>query len=714
MNRRRALSPIVLAVVLVVAWSASTAPSAWAESQQSRQMTVVIADGEAVRASSSGPALLRSLVGLISMLQDGPVTFVSVDDPSDFLGPFKSTDRDFRAIQDHIEASLVSPPSSSGADLPDALAEAHGLLGEARADAGSAVYVVTGFSPRADFSVRTRHTATLIPRFGDRGWVINGVSLPGSSSGALKYLSALASGSGGDTFELSVSDGFSHMADSILGSGARGSLFEASSRRLTRNEVMTSLVKVPPGTRETTILFARESAYGSLRLSNPSGLEASAGDRTASYVLESPYIVVWKLTDPAPGNWRIDVRGMEGLVSSWQRSTNKYSLVLDSSGPQPLDAPISLVAHVEEDGGPVLLKDAQLSAAVTGPGGAKTIHEMKGRGDGTDPDGWDGYFSVTLAPLPVEGSYKVDLELSWPGQDYRISSQTSFEASPFPSIQVKPSAVGELRLNERIQVATVFVHVDGAPYAVEEGALTALLSSPDGETADVEMIPRRLFGSGPTWEYDVYLRPQQEGAHSLVYRLDVPYAGREYRYTAGAFAFSSVAPPPVASEASSPAPVPVVAPQPVAASSAPASEVPAAAGFPWVAMAVAMTLATGIAAAAGYLLTRPRPYGYLYDDKDEPLVDFAKVKRHPVVEFLFRSSIRGNELNVPGLEGLMFNFSRDRIRLFSGKEHPTVRVNNQPLTSQATIRDRTWIGTGGRLYTFLTDASLSPESAGAD
>jgi hypothetical protein len=62
----------------------------------------------------------------------------------------------------------------------------------------------------------------------------------------------------------------------------------------------------------------------------------------------------------------------------------------------------------------------------------------------------------------------------------------------------------------------------------------------------------------------------------------------------------------------------------------------------------------------------------------------------------------------------MFNFSRDRIRLFSGKEHPTVRVNNQPLTSQATIRDRTWIGTGGRLYTFFTDPSLSPESAGAD
>ena len=56
---------------------------------------------------------------------------------------------------------------------------------------------------------------------------------------------------------------------------------------------------------------------------------------------------------------------------------------------------------------------------------------------------------------------------------------------------------------------------------------------------------------------------------------------------------------------------------------------------------------------------------------------------------------------------------KDRIDVKSFGEHSTVRVNNQPLIDSATIADKTWIGTGGKLYTFLNSLrSLPPNPPG--
>ena len=97
-----------------------------------------------------------------------------------------------------------------------------------------------------------------------------------------------------------------------------------------------------------------------------------------------------------------------------------------------------------------------------------------------------------------------------------------------------------------------------------------------------------------------------------------------------------------------------------------------------------------------------------------PLVDFAAIRRRPLVELLRRGSISGGELGLPGLEGVVFRFARDRIRMISRGDHPTVRINNQPLDGQAMIENRTWIGVGGKLYTFLVSPSSAYEAAGAD
>ena len=65
-------------------------------------------------------------------------------------------------------------------------------------------------------------------------------------------------------------------------------------------------------------------------------------------------------------------------------------------------------------------------------------------------------------------------------------------------------------------------------------------------------------------------------------------------------------------------------------------------------------------------------------------------------------------MNIPGFEGLVFHFMKDRIDVKSFGEHSTVRVNNQPLIDSATIGDKTWIGTGGSCIRSSTRRSLPP------
>jgi hypothetical protein len=120
-------------------------------------------------------------------------------------------------------------------------------------------------------------------------------------------------------------------------------------------------------------------------------------------------------------------------------------------------------------------------------------------------------------------------------------------------------------------------------------------------------------------------------------------------------------------------------------------------------VALVIVLATG-----AFLLTRQEPYGYLYNDRDEPLVNFSKLPRNPLIAFLYRGSVRGKELGIQGLEGIVFHFSRDRVRVTKvNGDGPTVRMNNEPLIDETVVEDKSWIGSGGKLYSFI----MSPPSA---
>ena len=741
---------VFLTVAAVAAFFFVNVGVSEAESVGARQMAVVIADRDAIRASEDSGYLFESLFGLLTTLRpEDRMAFVPVQEPEDVVGPVGGAEADLRLMIADIDSIMAGTPLEP-ASLVDAMVEASSVMGDERALSGSDVYLIVADDARVALDRQHSNLAPLLSRFQENGWRVNGIMLPETTSSVKQFLGKMAEDSGGSVYDLSAEGGLTELGQAILSEDLRGSLSPLGQRDLYPSEVMTTAVDVSPGTEETTVIIVKETPDGSLQISNPDGLDSSQGDRSSSRVIETPHVVAWKLTDPAVGSWMVDIGGVEGRVSVWSHSTNRYSLVLGNSEPIPTGQPATISAYITEDGRPVKLHGITVVARLTTPDGANLAYTMNDNGENGDVVSGDGYYSVGLGPLQSIGEYETVLEMWWPDHTYMVSSGSSFTTSAFPAIRVEPGKLNELESGVRALVATVYVHVQGEPYAIQSEQLTASIGTPfeqgrraalgQGKVAQgtegqslptptsapegfglLEVEPQRLFGDGPAWEYQVYYTPSSEGRRDLFFDLDLEYSGVRYAHSSEALRLTSLAPvvpevapvvpevapvAPVAAEISPPA-VPVTVPVTISPTSVTVvAETQSMAVWP-VVVALVLIIAV-IAAVLAYLLTQARPRGYLYNDLNEPIVDFSKLKRGPAVALFLKNLVPGRDLNVPELSGLVFMFTRSGVKLRSAGEHPTVRVNNQPLINEAEIDDQTWIGSGGKLFTFMLSPAQDP------
>ena len=670
-------------------------------------MVVVLVDRPAVAASDDGVGLVISFLGLMSTLaHERPFAFAYVDGPETFTVPVAPAEPSFATTRVLFEDELRYPAPGGRSRLGEALGSTFELLQEHAALSGSTVYLITGDAASMDLNEESGRLLPVASGFGDNGWSIIGLTLPGTSAGFRDFVAGLSEASRGEALELSVPDGLKRVADMVLRDDTKGSLAAMRQGPIAANAVFTSALDIAPGTLEAVLLFFKEGPYTSLRLSNPSGFEASSGDRTSSTVVETPHVVAWRLVDPAPGRWTVDVRGSDGAVSAWHYAVNKYRLSLESFGVVPVDQATTIVAALTDGSRLVSLDDVEVRAEITAPDGTTVVHVLRDDGASGDSVAGDGYYSGSIPPLPLSGDYRVELGLTWPEYGHGVSSPAAFEAQPFPRIEFAPLATEELELGLRHRVAIISVLVAGQPYAIPTDRLSWELASNIEQSGALDIVPRRIVGQGRAWEYDVYFAPEKGGFQTLVVRIDIEYAGRRFSHTSESLVLS--APMPTA-ELLPPAKPVAEAPPP----SVPEQEPPAEpitvdpSAFPWGLTAGLLAAALVVVAVSLYWYTRQRPYGYLYDESKDLLVDFGGLKRRPIMGLLFRSLVRGDETGVPGLEGVRFSFFRDRVGMSIRPDAATVRVNNQPVVGETSVRDRTWIGTGGRLYSFLFSAEQS-------
>ena len=724
--RRPAIIILVLALLAGTQWASAQDVSA--DVSFSRPITTVIVDGFSARSSEDAADLAISFLGLLDTLQGDDLFMLMVtDDATHFVGPYRPTDPAYNKARADFDAILRWPVTIRSDGLDKALIETHAALSEERAAEGSDVYLLVGDSPHNDFNSLSSSIKPIVARMANQGWNVSGVSLPGASNSARSFLDQIASASGGHMVDLTTHVGLTAAAHVVLGQQARGTLTEVGSRTLTPYEIMSSVVSVAPGTSTASIFIFRESEQGSFQLSDPTGFAISE-ERTVYRVQETPNAVVWEIEDPLPGHWKIDGRGIDGNVSVWDHSSNSYRIVLEPLGTVPLREPATVVAYIAEGDRVVKLGDAQILANVSSPDGSSFKLEMHDDGVGADKAAGDGLYSTQLPALSAAGDYDVEMELYWADFNYSLTSFATFRSEAYPSILVESLDVGELAPGERTHVADVLVHIDSAPYAVPAEALIPVVNAAPGSDVEVELVARSLFGDGPAWDYDVFLTVSEPGTYSIALQLNSEFGGAM---------FSKLSEMVVLRSAGSPAPVaapPVerpIAVQPAAVEPAvqPAAVEPAVppvvavpetdavtpepASLPWVALLVLLPILAVAAGVGISFLVQTRPYGYIYGDRDERLVDFSAIRRDAFAAVFRRSYVRGAELGIPGLENVAFKFSGNEIHVYKDRSsQSTVRVNNQPLIDQVVVQNRTWIGARGKLYTFLTEAPGLIEGAG--
>ena len=722
MRRARMVSIGSAVIAVLLGWLVASSPAAFAETDSRQEMAVIVVDSSSVSESEQATPLALSLIGLMASQKDGGnVVFVDTGQPGEAIGPFTASDSDFASIRSAIVERLGAGPSHGEQSIVEALDEARSILTAFAAPTGSSIYVALGGNENFAFDELSFTVSPIVSKIAEQGWTINGLSLKASDQTAAQFLDAVSRPTGGGVFSLSAGTDLKSLADHVFGVEAASSIEVFASKTLVDAPLSTSRIPIMPGTEETTLYFFKESTAGSFLLIKPSGQVASNGDGLSSQIVDNEHLVIWRLVNPVAGNWKVETLGVDGNISVWGHAADRYDLVLRATSPMPTGEPNTIVAYAAQDGRTAVLKGVRMFAHIESPDSSVTSYELFDNGTRGDSKAGDGYYSVILPSFDMAGSYAVTLNLRWLGLDHGTSSNHVLEVRPFPAFHVETGQVRDLVPGEATNIGTVSIHLDGGPFAVDPSDIEIGLATSAENSGMLELVPHRLYGDGSAWQFDMLFTPSDFGSETLQFSLSLEYGGRTFTEPSSSIAISTVpselppmiiAPAAVEEKPTSADPEPVApAKVPVAGVAVPA--VPQSA-VPWLVIAILVATAIPIAAGVAYFLTRPKPYGYIYTESEEVLVDFSNLERRPILRFFYRGLIRGSELNIPGFEGLVFHFMKDRVDVKSFGEHSTVRVNNQPLIDSATIADKTWIGTGGKLYTFLNSPIPPAEPAGAD
>lgn len=722
--RKIAFATTLIAIVLL-SWAASQQAAVSADAKEPLYMALI--DRHATGASQENRGLAASFVGLMSTFREGQrIGFITAGDEA-AIGPSVSGSVEHRSDYREILARLSDPAPVAVPDLSASLAYAHELMKFQGADEGSTLYVVSGGELEGDAPAESTPLEHIIGEFNSEGWQIVSIALPGSSSYADGFMSEVSGGTGSARFPLGTPDELKVIADSILSQDARGTLFEIGNDDLAADDVFTATLNIAPSTTTASLVFFKEGPTGSLSLRNPSGVEASEGDRALSSVIETPYMVVWTLVDPAPGKWTVEVRGREGFISAWHYPKHTLNIDFVSFESVPFDQRVDLVAFISDGERRVAASGIEMRAMVTAPDGKASSHVLNDNGELGDAVSGDTYYSTTLPPLGAAGEYQVELELYWPQYEHSISTRKVVTAQAFPSVDVDLTATENLTPGDRVKIGSAVVNIDGQSYAIPIDRISAGAASEHGGAVD--LVPQELLNTGHAWAFDIMFTPVEEELHTLVLRLDMEYASRDYSFTTDSMVLSSVIPPAPPAVAPQPPAAPV-APEPAVAPPPPAPVAPAPPmvaptandgdGFPAAAIYGLAALAGALIIAGAiyivYGVTRPNPYGYLHDDEGNLLVNLATIRRSAFTVVMSKNLVRGEELGIAELRGLSFFFGKGQVDIRSGQTEPSIRINNKPLIEgqQTRAGNLSWIGTQGKLFSLqLTAPMASPEPVAA-
>lgn len=698
-------SCIVLIAFVFASLNSVIQISADQNAQSDHRIVILGIDSNSVVSKESHMEMVDSIIGIMSTIKQGDDFYLmTMDSPANYIGPYRAGESDFvefpKKVRDIISNSENN--SSLGVAVDETIGESYGLLDIENAPPGSGIYLIsTNEYPTHENYVGHR-LDPLADLFYERGWHISAFALSGIPASNLEVSTSLATTSEGNIFQLQDIGGLKLFTDYLLTADNRGKLISSGEKKLTFNNLLISDIGILPGTEYVMALFFRESNAGSFRLKNPDGLEASTGDRSSSSVLETPNAVIWIINDPTPGNWNVDVTGINGLVSSWYLTSNKYGLNFHMPEVVPTDEAATISAFVTKAKViSIMGEDASISADVVTPGNTSITYVLKDEGVDGDSKSGDGYYSAKI-PAPLsEGTYSVSVHLGWPNIKYNLTRDFTFQAQVFPTIEMVPLYTSNLFVGEEYTVATIYTKIKDSPYVVLPSAITPQIANDLQFHGTLKTNPRSPDSEGKAWMYDVIFSPDKPGQIATIFNVDLAYANRNYSRSTGNLILESRSLPQAPQAPPQPYSNVYYQPEP---NTPPSSTNTSKTNIP---LGIIIPMAILIIILIIIVLYRnslPKPYGFISDESGNSVLNFDRLPSRKTIGSIFtRHVVTGSETGMDEFIGATFVFGKGSVLITATSAEHTIRINNHPLVGSAYVSDGTWIGVTGQLFRFTTE-----------
>jgi len=645
-------------------------------------VTLIAIDLGSTSGSEKDAAVAETALQIISEADryNGTVALLSYSDEAGTVIGHSTQDSDLKKSVSTLVELIASRAESGGSDQFAALASAFAYLSDVSAPAGSEIFLITARMQDGSHENRDR-----IIGFADlfiaEGWKINAVMLPSTTNEARGFLSSIVERTSGRWDDTGTLLGLDMFVNNVLEMDGDLVLDLA----LQSGNTAVQAIEVAPESTRLSVGMVRNSRNASLDLFDPHGVQLGVASNLATFIT-TPNLVVATIDRPEPGTWSLRATGdgFPVLASVDVRSPLELRLV----DQPPLQAGLQavLMAEATVDGVARRLPGSVVTATITSPEGTSAVYRLIDNGEGGDALFGDGIYSVVFDASGDQGFSEVILELGWDEYGASVKAIDSFQTEVFPTLQVEPSEGGPVEAGFEIAVGTIKVTVGEYPHPVLPVAITAIITGPTGEsvTGSLRLIDALEDGTG--WKFEVIATPSESGTQTVTAELNAEYVGRSFN-TSGPIAQTVVT-----------VNYPVAVSLPVETEESESSLLLPIIGG----VLIGLLILSGVVL---FVISRKQvmPYGYIYDDRQELVLDLSSVRRGGIKGMVSKGVISMADAPDLPVPGAMLIFKKTGLELhYDNSYGVTMRLDGRPAERIVQLLDGSRIGYAGRLFEYTT------------
>ncbi|MDP7089093.1 MAG: hypothetical protein QGG20_05055 [Dehalococcoidia bacterium] len=561
------------------------------------------------------------------------------------------------------------------------LANTFSFLSRIDATRGSRVALLTSGRILGESENTRERLRSVADLFAAEGWAIDVVALPSTEAVLRELMSGLATGSGGVFYDTGSALGFTTAFENYWQLNL--DLTTAMDVEMHDNSAAVVTLDIAPHTDNFSTVFVRQHESVDVAVFSPNGMRAAA-DMESVEIHETPSAVIVQINSPVPGNWTLQGVGPASKLVAGVDVDNPLELRLIEQPPLPVGEPFVMEVAAFNGDSPQLLSSAVIEATINKANGSSVVVALKDEGENGDRFANDGIYSAQMSAPESQGLNNMSIELSWADYVSTMRNDAAYRTETFPTLSLVGVSDVETSAGEYATVARVQVLVGDYPFLISPSDIKAVLNGDGGQLrAMVTAVDQPEPGLG--WEFDIAAVIPDSGAYAVEVVLDSVYQGRKYKRVA-----------------------------PMATTTALILEEP----FLILGMPVFVIASLGLllVLVGGFLIwvqQKTSPFGYIVDDSDQVIVDFAGLNRSVLRKLFSKNMVASYEASGLPFVGGMFKFSGRQVKLVHKRAvgDPSMRVDGRPAGPEFDLAENVWLGVGARLLTFRLARPLAESQA---